>query len=138
MSQPIRRQRRLTRRIRHGEICGVVALVASSRVIVLEQIILFRIQNIPIRRRTLPNLINRNPNTLPISEKSIVRSLQDDALHLVGVAEISDVGFATEVLDFLVDDCSRGIWIPALGRSESVEVAGVRVENVGALRGPGV
>jgi hypothetical protein len=83
-------------------------------------------------------LIHRHTNPLPVSKKTIVRALQDDTPHLVGVAEVADIGLTAEVLDFLVDDCGRDVWVPALRRGESFEVAGVRVEDVGALRGPGV
>lgn len=38
----------------------------------------------------------------------------------------------------MIDDCGCDVWVPALGGSESFEIAGVRVEDVGALRGAGV
>lgn len=72
MPQPLRRQRRLTSRIRHGEVPRVITLIPSATVIILEEIILLRIQDILIRRRSLPNLVNRHANTLPVSEKAVV------------------------------------------------------------------
>lgn len=75
MPQPIRRQRRLACRIRHRKVCRVVALIPSSIVIILKQIILLRIQNILVRRRALSDLIHRHTNALPVSKKTIVRTL---------------------------------------------------------------
>ena len=138
MPQPLRRQRRLTSLIRHLKIPRVITLIPSPTVIILKQIILLRIQNISIRRRTLPHRIDGNANPLPVPEKPIIRTFEDDALHLVRVAEVAHVGFTREILDFLVDDCGCDVWVPALGGRESFEVGGVRVEDVGALRGAGV
>jgi hypothetical protein len=103
----------------------MITLIPSSVVIILKKIILLRIQNILIRRRALPHLIHRHTNSLPVSEKPIVRTLQDNTLHFVGVAEVPDVGFAAEVLDLLIDDCGRNVWVPALRRGESFKVAGM-------------
>lgn len=138
MPQPLRRQRRLARRIRHRKVRRVITLITRPTVIILEQIILLRIQDVPIRRRALPYRINRHPDPLPVSEQAVVGTLQDDALHLVRVAEVAHVGLAAEVLDFLVDDCGCDVGVPALRRGEGFEVGGVRVEDVGALGAAGV